>query len=82
MRNTVLIAILLGATAVLPFAALGVSPVLFVVLPMFAACGVIGWRLVAGVAACEDVLNERLARWYARRAIRLMYQARRHARYE
>ena len=70
--RSILLWVLLLATAALPFAAFGADPVLVVVLPAALACGWLGWHMVRAARICENELNARLARWYARQAVRLM----------
>lgn len=76
-RNSIFLIVLSSCTAALPFAIFGIDPVLLIVLPGALIAAWFTWQLLAHIAAHEAELNERLARHYARRAIKLHLHAQR-----
>lgn len=70
-RNTILFAILISATAALPFAAFGINLLLLFLAPALLVAGLLGWRFVRMVKAAEPELERRFIRWqYAKLAAR------------
>lgn len=78
--KSVLIWLLIGCTAALPFAAFGLDLLLLIVIPAALVAGWLAWRLLALFRDNDAELNERLARHYARRAVKLHLHAQRQRR--